>query len=114
MDGVRRERRSELSSLSADLPNWLPRRRTNQTHRLTLGEQQDMTFFFFLLNPKYFSLRLTQALSFCSFSLFRPAMVCDPAVVLFREPRSSLGQAFLFFSPRTFKYLPNRPTNQQF
>lgn len=44
MDGVRGERCSELSSVSADLPNWLPGRRPHQTHRLALGEQQDLTF----------------------------------------------------------------------
>lgn len=48
MDGVRRERHPQLSFVSADLPDWLPWRRTDQTHRLPLGEQQDMTFLFFL------------------------------------------------------------------
>ena len=45
MDGVRRERRSELPAVSADLPDGLPRRRPHQTHRLALGEQQDLTLF---------------------------------------------------------------------
>lgn len=84
MDGVRRERHPQLSFVSADLPDWLPWRRTDQTHRLPLGEQQDMTFLFSFLFfkkntftlfiPPDIHTRLT--LEFCFFSY--------PAVVLMR------------------------------
>lgn len=47
MDGVRGECCSQLSFVSADLPNWIPWWRPHQTHRLPLGEQQDLTNFFF-------------------------------------------------------------------
>lgn len=108
MDGVRRECHPQLSFVSVDLPDWLPRRRTDQTHRLPLGEQQDMTFLFSFLNtftlsfPPDIHTRLTL---FISVEFLPTQQWFDESAWLFERPLLVQPQASCLLSPTTVLHI---------